>query len=78
MLASLKLFQANAQDTTILLCTKDPGQLTPAEAHRAMQVHLDCTVDTCQVRSRARTTLVEAKRMVLDVRAIPAPDRRWR
>ena len=65
MLASLSLFQANAQGTTILLCTNDPGELSLDEAHRAMQVHLDCVVDTCRARRRARDTLVAAERMVL-------------
>ncbi len=61
----------------LLLCNRDPGPISSRQAHEAMQIHLGCTVDTCQVRCRARTTLVKAKRMVLDVRAIPAPDRRW-
>ncbi|MEU0543436.1 hypothetical protein [Nocardia sp. NPDC005978] len=41
------------------------------EAHSAMQLHLDCTVETCQVRRRARATLVEEGRCVLDERALP-------
>lgn len=68
MLASRILFQPS-QERSLLSCTVDPGGLTAEEAHRGMQVHLECSVDTCQVRRRARNTLVEAKRMVLDVRA---------
>lgn len=52
-------------------CGTDPGPLTPEQAHRAMQVHLDCGVDLCRVRRRARQTLVEARLMVLDERAEP-------
>ncbi|MFC9432359.1 hypothetical protein [Nocardia sp. NPDC057030] len=52
-------------------CSTDPGELTPDQAHRAMQVHLNCSVDVCRVRRRARRTLVEARRMVLDERATP-------
>lgn len=36
-----------------------------------MQVHLYCSVDLCRVRRRARQTLVESRRMVLDERAEP-------
>lgn len=50
-------------------CRTDPGNLTPAQAHRAMQIHLECSVDQCRVRRRARQILVEAKLMVLDQRA---------
>ncbi|WP_225729955.1 MULTISPECIES: hypothetical protein [unclassified Nocardia] len=52
-------------------CRTDPGELTPAQAHRAMQVHLACSVELCKVRRRARQTLVEARLMVLDERAEP-------
>ncbi|WP_141717546.1 hypothetical protein [Nocardia altamirensis] len=57
--------------STIASCSVDPGELTPEQAHRAMQVHLSCSVDACRMRRRARRTLVEAKRMVLDERATP-------
>ncbi|MFE2998782.1 hypothetical protein ACFXG4_27735 [Nocardia sp. NPDC059246] len=50
-------------------CYSDPGKLTAAQAHTAMQLHLGCGVDTCRVRRRARTALVAAGRMVLDPRA---------
>lgn len=50
-------------------CYSDPGELTAAQAHTAMQLHLGCGVDTCRVRRRARTALVAAGRMVLDPRA---------
>ncbi|WP_062983369.1 hypothetical protein [Nocardia anaemiae] len=52
-------------------CRRDPGALTEQQAHRAMQVHLYCSVDSCKVRRRARQTLVESRRMVLDERAEP-------
>ncbi|MEV0293155.1 hypothetical protein [Nocardia sp. NPDC050710] len=52
-------------------CHADPGELTAAQAHRAMQVHLNCSVERCRVRRRARQTLVEARLMVLDERAEP-------
>ncbi len=39
-------------------------------AHAAMQLHIDCFVDECRVRRRARNTLVESGRCVLDERAI--------
>ncbi|MGW5218813.1 hypothetical protein ACWEQA_13185 [Nocardia sp. NPDC004085] len=60
-------------DTLSILsnCAKDPGELTANQAHRAMQVHLDCSVEICRVRRRARRTLVEARLMVLDERATP-------
>ncbi len=57
--------------STISPCSIDPGALTPDQAHRAMQVHLNCSVDMCRMRRRARRTLVEARRMVLDERATP-------
>ncbi|MFJ9365362.1 hypothetical protein ACIRRA_13215 [Nocardia sp. NPDC101769] len=50
-------------------CYSDPGELTAAQAHTAMQIHLGCGVDTCLVRQRARTALIAAGRMVLDSRA---------
>ncbi|MGW4354397.1 hypothetical protein ACWELJ_20165 [Nocardia sp. NPDC004582] len=50
-------------------CYSDPGELTAAQAHIAMQLHLGCGVGTCLVRRRARTALVSAGRMVLDPRA---------
>lgn len=54
-------------------CYADPGELTAAQAHTAMQLHLECGVDRCWVRSRARSALVSAGRMVLDPRATHAP-----
>ncbi|MRH91528.1 hypothetical protein GFY24_29500 [Nocardia sp. SYP-A9097] len=50
-------------------CYADPGILTAAQAHTAMQLHLECGVATCRVRSRARNVLVTAGRMILDPRA---------
>jgi hypothetical protein len=55
--------------STIADSQADPGKLTPEQAHRAMQIHLECSVDLCRVRRPARHTLVEAKLMVLDQRA---------
>ncbi|MBF6143950.1 hypothetical protein A5780_34145 [Nocardia sp. 852002-20019_SCH5090214] len=55
----------------LLRCGADPGIMTVEQAHAAMQLHLDCTVDTCVVRRRARAVLVEQGRCVLDDRAIP-------
>ncbi|GAB2707953.1 hypothetical protein [Nocardia mexicana] len=52
-------------------CTVDPGPLTPEHAHEAMQIHMCCTVDDCEVRRRARQILVDAGHMVLDERATP-------
>ncbi len=52
-------------------CHADPGELSAPQAHRAMQIHLHCSVELCRVRRRARRTLVEARRMVLDERAEP-------
>ena len=68
MLTSRTLFQSDSQ-SSLLLCTRDPGPVTAEQAHEAMQVHLECAVDTCRVRRRARDTLVEQNRMVLDQRA---------
>ncbi|WP_019932103.1 hypothetical protein [Nocardia sp. BMG111209] len=55
----------------LLRCGADPGVMSVGQAHAAMQLHLDCTVDTCRVRRRARAVLVEAGRCVLDERALP-------
>ncbi|GAB2697847.1 hypothetical protein [Nocardia thraciensis] len=55
----------------LLRCGSDPGVLDAEQAHAAMQLHIDCTVDTCRVRRRARTVLVESGRCVLDERALP-------
>lgn len=69
MLTSRTLFQPS-QEPALLICTVDPGELTTEQAHRGMQVHLECGVDTCKVRRRARSTLVANNRMVLDCRAM--------
>ncbi|TCJ94297.1 hypothetical protein DFR71_4896 [Nocardia alba] len=50
-------------------CHSDPGKLSAEQAHRVMQTHLECSVDLCRARRRARQVLVEAKLMVLDQRA---------
>ncbi|NNH73129.1 hypothetical protein HLB23_25255 [Nocardia uniformis] len=54
-------------------CYADPGALTAAQAHTAMQLHLGCGVNTCRVRRRARTALVTDGRMVLEARATRTP-----
>ncbi|MEU6580309.1 hypothetical protein [Nocardia sp. NPDC046763] len=59
-------------------CYSDPGKLTAAQAHIAMQLHLECGVDTCLVRGRARTALVASGRMILDPRAARTPPTRRR
>ncbi|RJO76930.1 hypothetical protein D5S18_12015 [Nocardia panacis] len=59
--------------TDLLICGRDPGPINTRQAHTAMQLHLDCTVDRCKVRRRARTTLVEAGKCVLDERALRYP-----
>ncbi|PXX71011.1 hypothetical protein DFR70_101432 [Nocardia tenerifensis] len=61
--------QTFAIDPDLADCRVDPGPMSAARAHRAMQIHLDCTVDTCRVRRRARGVLVQAGSMVLDPRA---------
>jgi len=66
----MQLTNVNMPVTALLACGTDPGPMTTEQAHAAMQMHLDCTVDECRVRRRARTTLVEAGRCVLDHRAI--------
>jgi len=66
----MQLTNVNMPVAALLACGTDPGPMTTEQAHAAMQMHLDCTVDECRVRRRARTTLVEAGRCVLDDRAI--------
>jgi hypothetical protein len=56
---------------SVLSNLRGPREPSAAQAHRAMQVHLDCSVELCRVRRRARRTLVEARLMVLDERATP-------
>ncbi|WP_410871487.1 hypothetical protein [Nocardia sp. A7] len=66
----MQLSEVNMRIATALLsCSTDPGPMEPEQAHAAMQLHLDCTVEECRVRRRARNTLVEAGRCVLDARA---------
>ena len=60
----------NTPIPTLLDCADDPGAMSPDQAHAAMQAHLDCTVDICLVRRRARATLVDTGRCVLDNRAL--------
>ncbi|TDP29853.1 hypothetical protein [Nocardia ignorata] len=75
MLTGRTIFRTSS-DQTLLICTVDPGPLSVEQAHRAMQVHLECDVLTCRCRRRARATLVELKRMVLDDRAVRVELRR--
>ena len=57
--------------TVVMDCRIEPGPMTVARAHREMQRHLDCSVDTCRVRRRARAVLVREGAMTLDDRALP-------
>ncbi|NEW38443.1 hypothetical protein GV794_00360 [Nocardia cyriacigeorgica] len=66
----MQLTNLNMHVASLLACGNDPGVMTSEQAHAAMQLHLDCTVDECRVRRRARATLVEAGRCVLDDRAL--------
>ncbi|MRH92586.1 hypothetical protein GFY24_35070 [Nocardia sp. SYP-A9097] len=50
-------------------CYADPGELSAAQAHVAMHLHLECGVNNCRVRWQPRNALAEAGRMVLDARA---------
>ncbi|MFI6042058.1 hypothetical protein ACIA8C_10510 [Nocardia sp. NPDC051321] len=68
----MQLTNLNMHVAAMLACGTDPGLLNVEQAHAAMQLHLDCTVDRCRVRRRARATLVEAGRCVLDERALPS------
>ncbi|MEV0294289.1 hypothetical protein [Nocardia sp. NPDC050710] len=65
----MQLTNLNMPVASLLACGNDPGVMTTEQAHAAMQLHLDCTVDRCLVRRRARTTLVEAGKCVLDDQA---------
>lgn len=67
----MQLTSLNMHVAGLMRCRTDPGILTVDQAHSAMQLHLDCTVDTCRVRRRARATLVDEGRCVLDERALP-------
>ncbi|MFD0360430.1 hypothetical protein ACFQZZ_03090 [Nocardia sp. GCM10030253] len=67
----MQLTNLNMHVAELLICGRDPGIMTTEQAHAAMQLHIDCTVDRCRVRCRARTTLVEAGKYVLDERALP-------
>ncbi|MFQ6325416.1 hypothetical protein ACLMAL_04665 [Nocardia sp. CWNU-33] len=67
----MQLTNLNMHVAGLLICGRDPGIMTNEQAHAAMQLHIDCTVDRCRVRRRARTTLVEAGKCVLDERALP-------
>ncbi|MFI6871135.1 hypothetical protein [Nocardia sp. NPDC050406] len=67
----MQLTSLNMHVAGLMRCRTDPGVLTVDQAHAAMQLHLDCTVETCRVRRRARATLVEEGRCVLDERALP-------
>ncbi|MEU7144300.1 hypothetical protein ABZ942_32990 [Nocardia sp. NPDC046473] len=62
--------QTFAMNADIADCRVDPGPMSAARAHRAMQIHLDCSVDTCRVRRRARGILVQSGAMILDPRAV--------
>lgn len=67
----MQLTNLNMPVASLLRCANDPGVLTVEQAHAAMQLHLECSVDLCRVRRRARAVLVEEGRCVLDQRALP-------
>lgn len=67
----MQLTTLNMPVAGLLRCGTEPVLMTVEQAHAAMQLHLDCTVETCRVRRRARATLVEEGRCVLDERALP-------
>ncbi|MFF0489058.1 hypothetical protein ACFYTQ_08535 [Nocardia sp. NPDC004068] len=67
----MQLTNLHAPVAALLRCGADPGVMTVEQAHAAMQLHLECAVDTCKVRRRARAVLVEEGRCVLDERALP-------
>ncbi|WP_306364481.1 hypothetical protein [Nocardia sp. CC227C] len=67
----MQLTSLNMHVAGFMRCGTDPGIMAVDQAHAAMQMHLDCTVDTCRVRRRARATLVDEGRCVLDERALP-------
>jgi len=67
----MQLTNRNMPVAGLLRCANDPGVLTVEQAHAAMQLHLECSVDLCRVRRRARAVLVEEGRCVLDQRALP-------
>lgn len=48
---------------TLASCAAPAGPLTVGEAHRAMQIHLECVIDTCGCKRAAWTTLVEEGRI---------------
>ncbi|MFC4373943.1 hypothetical protein ACFO5K_07485 [Nocardia halotolerans] len=67
----MQLSELNMHIAAALLgCGADPGPMQAEQAHAAMQLHLDCTVDECRVRRRARDTLVESGHCVLEERAL--------
>ncbi|MTE14633.1 hypothetical protein [Nocardia aurantiaca] len=67
----MQLTSLNMHIAGLSRCRRDPGVMNVEQAHAAMQLHLDCTVQTCKVRRRARATLVAEGRCVLDERALP-------
>ncbi|WP_405487243.1 hypothetical protein [Nocardia sp. NBC_00511] len=67
----MQLTSLNMHIARLSQCRRDPGLMSVEQAHAAMQLHLDCTVDSCKVRRRARAILVEEGRCVLDERALP-------
>ena len=67
----MQLTNINMPVAGLLRCANDPGVMTVEQAHAAMQLHLECSVDLCRVRRRARAVLVEEGRCVLDQWALP-------
>ena len=44
----MQLTNLNMHVASLLACGSDPGVLTTEQAHAAMQLHIDCTVDRCE------------------------------
>jgi len=44
-------------------CSAPAQPLTVDQAHRAMQIHLECAIDNCGCKRAAQSALVEAGRM---------------
>lgn len=48
----MQLTSLNMHIAGLSRCRRDPGVMSVEQAHAAMQLHLDCTVQTCKVRRR--------------------------
>lgn len=43
-----------------------PGVMSIDDAHRVMQLHMNCTVSICDLKRQAKVTLIAEGRMVPD------------